>query len=428
MRRVAVIGTRSRFSRGLLVVALLASSPPSARAQTQLDAQIRYYRAQLAKDPMHWPSYAGLGATYLLKAHATGEFIYYAKAEEALKRSLQLQPNYEALRYLTTLYVAQHRFQEAIAYGQQTVEAWPGDTQSYVPLSDAYYAVGDYERATEVAQKMLTIKPDFYALSHWARCRYVHGDVAGAISQMEQALVIAAQDKPDRSLISWGYVQLGSYYFGMGDVSRAERAYQQALAASPDDALALEHLAEVCAARRDFTAAITLYKKLLKRRPNPEWQAALAEVYAQVGHAVQAQRLRRQAEAAYRRAISSGRVEYYRHLARLYLDQDVNVAEALTLAQKDLEVRHDVYAYDTLAWAYYKNGRLEEAARAIQEALRWGTKDASLFFHAGMIYYRLGDAPRARDHLERALATNPYFSASDIDIARAVMKDLARPQ
>jgi tetratricopeptide (TPR) repeat protein len=410
----------------LLVVVLLVGYFPPASAQKQPDAQIRYYRAKLAKDPMHWPSYAGLGIAYLLKARATDEFVYYAKAEEALKRSLQLQPNYEALRYLAAVYVAQHRFKEAITYGLQTVETWPSDTQSYVFLSDAYAAIGDYERAAEVVQKMLAIKVDFYALSHSARCRYVRGDVEGAVGQMQQALTMAAQDELSQQLTPWGYVQLGSYYFGMGDLARAEQAYQQALAASPNDALAIEHLAELRTAQKNFAAAVKLYKKLLTRRLHPEWQAALADVYAQAGQTAKAQRLRRQAEAAYRRAIGEGRVDYYRHLARWYLDHDLSVAEALTLAQKDLDVRHDVYAYDTLAWAYYKNGRTEEAARVMPEALRWGTKDALLFFHAGMIYYRLGDAAQARDYLERALATNPYFNAADIEMARTVVKELAR--
>ncbi|MCS6804597.1 MAG: tetratricopeptide repeat protein [Acidobacteriota bacterium] len=408
----------------LLVVLLLSSW---VYAQQQPDKQIEYYRAKLAKDPLHWPSHAGLGAAYLRKARDTDDVAYYAKAEEALKRSLHLQPNYEALLHLTALYVAQHRFQEAISYGWQAVEAVPSDTESYVYLSDAYFASGDYERATEVAVKMLAIKPDFYALTHSARCRYVRGDMEGALNQMQQALTVAVQDKVGQSLISWGYVQLGSHYFGVGDLNRAEQAYQQALAASPNDTLAIEHLAELRTAQRNFKAAIALYRKLLKQRANPEWQAALAGVYAQMGYTAQARRLRRQAEAAYRRAIAAGRVDYYRHLAHLYLDHDVNLAEALTLAQKDIELRRDVFAYDTLAWAYYKNGRYEQAAQTIQEALRWGIKDAELFFHAGMIYYRLGDATQARDYLERALATNPYFNASDSDMARTIIKQLARP-
>ena len=48
--------------------------------------------------------------------------------------------------------------------------------------------------------------------------------------------------------------------------------------------------------------------------------------------------------------------------------------------------------------------------RYSQEALKLGTKDALLFFHAGMIHDKLGNRPEARAFLEHGLALNPYFS------------------
>ena len=43
------------------------------------------------------------------------------------------------------------------------------------------------------------------------------------------------------------------------------------------------------------------------------------------------------------------------------------------------------------------------------DALRLGTRDARLLFHAGMIHKALGDPDRARDYLGQALALNPRF-------------------
>ncbi len=391
-------------------------------AQKGANEQIRYYRTNLAKDPKHWPSYAGLGVAYLLKARETDDFSYYAKAEKALKRSQELQPNYDALRYLGAVCVAQHRFKEGIKYGLQTVETWPSDTQSYVFLDDAYLGIGDYESAAQVVQKMLAIKADFYALNHSARLRHIRGDVDEAIQEMQRALTMASQDEMSQALAPWCSVQLGSYYFGRGDLEKAEGSYQKALTASPNYTLGVEHLAELRTAQKKYPEAIELYQRLLKRRGNAAWQAALADLYAQSGHAGEARRLLRETETAYRRAIAAGRVDYYRHLARLYLDHDQRLPEALSLAQKDLDVRHDVYAYDMLAWAYYKTERYQDAAKSIQEALRWGTKDAELFFHAGMIYYRSSDIPKAKDYLQRALTTNPYFNQAQAETARTILK------
>ena len=102
----------------------------------------------------------------------------------------------------------------------------------------------------------------------------------------------------------------------------------------------------------------------------------------------------------------------------------MKLGEALDLARKELDVRRDIYTYDVLAWALYKNGKVGEALPAMTEALRLGTKDARLFFHAGMIHQAVGDAQKAREFLEKALATNPRFHVLQADVAQQAFEKL----
>ena len=46
------------------------------------------------------------------------------------------------------------------------------------------------------------------------------------------------------------------------------------------------------------------------------------------------------------------------------------------------------------------------------DALKLGTRDARLLFHAGMIHKAVGGSDRARDYLGQALALNPPFICS----------------
>ena len=108
---------------------------------------------------------------------------------------------------------------------------------------------------------------------------------------------------------------------------------------------------------------------------------------------------------------TAGQPEYRRVLSLFYADHDRDLPRALELARQDLQERQDIYGHDALAWALLKNGHPEEAARAMTEALKLGTRDARLFFHAGMIYHRLRDPSKARDYLGRALALNPQLLA-----------------
>ena len=99
-------------------------------------------------------------------------------------------------------------------------------------------------------------------------------------------------------------------------------------------------------------------------------------------------------------------------------------SEALALAHKEFEVRHDIYTWDALAWALYKNGKYQEASDAIDNALRPGTRDALLFFHAGMIASRLGQTSQAKERLQTALSINPQFHVIYSDVARQQLKML----
>jgi tetratricopeptide (TPR) repeat protein len=111
-----------------------------------------------------------------------------------------------------------------------------------------------------------------------------------------------------------------------------------------------------------------------------------------------------------------------RHLARFYCDHDRKLSEALRLAQEDLSSREDIFAYDTLAWALYKSDRPREAAAEVERAMKLGTQSAPLFYHAGMIYHRLGDSDKARELLHRALLLNPRFSLADSENARRALR------
>ena len=63
-----------------------------------------------------------------------------------------------------------------------------------------------------------------------------------------------------------------------------------------------------------------------------------------------------------------------------------------------------------LAWALARTGRCEEALGWSKRSLRLGTRDASLFFHRGMIERCLGRDADARRWFRLALDTNPHFS------------------
>ncbi len=113
-----------------------------------------------------------------------------------------------------------------------------------------------------------------------------------------------------------------------------------------------------------------------------------------------------------------------RHLALFLADREIQLDLALESARKELKVREDVHAYDVLAWTLFKSGQKEAAWEAMQNALRIGTRDAKMHYHAGMIARGLGQTELAKEHLSRALEINPHFGFTEPEEVRKILSEL----
>lgn len=222
--------------------------------------------------------------------------------------------------------------------------------------------------------------------------------------------------------IAWTEFMLGEQFFQSGDLSAAEASEAASLADFPRYHRALAAMGQIRGEQGKLPEAISWYKQAIAIIPLPVYVAALGDHYSASGDAAQAQKQYALVEYIGKLSAINQQV-FNRDLATFYADHDVKLTDALALARKELEVRHDVYTSDALAWALLKNGQLDEARTAIEQALRMGTQDALMEYHAGMICNTLGDRAKATHHLRRALAINPHFH---ILFATRAIQTLAR--
>jgi tetratricopeptide (TPR) repeat protein len=227
---------------------------------------------------------------------------------------------------------------------------------------------------------------------------------------------------PARETIAWCRWQLGDTAFNIGAYETAEKHYRESLVTFPDYYRALGGLARVRAARGALDEAIELYQRAIKIVPEPIFIAALGDLQKLAG---------RTPEAAAQYALvaqmaqlsATGGALHDRQLALFYADHDLKTAEAYQIAQREYAARQDIYGADALAWTALKAGKLAEAQQAIKEALRLGTQDAKLFYHAGMIARAAGDKAAARAHLQRAVQLNPQFDPLQAPLAQQALAE-----
>jgi tetratricopeptide (TPR) repeat protein len=412
-----------------IIVAILGLSGFGTDASAQsmpTDNQITYYQQWLKRNPRNSRAYHALGDALIRKARETGDPGYFNRAEEALKKSLEIAPkNAGAMRHLAYVFYSRHEFEPAAIHARKAIEMDGKDGDTFGILGDALLEVGKYDEAKLAYEKMMQLEDSLYSWSRLAGLKSMQGDTSGSIADLERAIAAGKTAKQPAESLAWTEWQLGSDHFAQGNLKDAETYYRQSLQTYPNYYRALAGLAQLRAAQKKYDEAIDLYQHTIAILPMPDYAAALGDIYSKIGRPEQARRQYDLVEYIGRLS-SLNKLLYNRELAYFYADHGLKPKEGLELAQRELDYRQDIYAYDVVAWNLYKNGRVAEARGAIEKALSLGTRDAKLFYHAGMIYHSLDLKDKAKEYLARALSTNPFFHPIFAEAAAQVLEQLQR--
>lgn len=385
----------------------------------QADLRIKLWQSEVVRDTDNHLSYDRLAAAYAQKARETGDIGYFQLAESALQASLKLESTHDdaapAFTELATVHLAEHRFREAGDDAVRAIALLPTDMAAYPYAGDAQLELGNYDAAEKFYGQIVKPKDgmlhpgiEFLVASHGAGLDWIKGDTSRATEDLKRAIVLGQEMHVPAENLAWTDFMLGEQFFLMGDLAAAEESEASSLRDFPRYHRALAAMGQIRAAQGRYAEAVQFYKDAIAIIPLPLYLAALGDVYAVTGdHA--------NAEKQYATVEFIGKLNeinqqvYNRELAVFYADHDRMLPEAVTLAEKEFELRHDVYTSDALAWTLLKNGQTAKAKDEMGKALRMGTKDALMEYHAGMIDAALGDRAEEKTHLERALAINPHF-------------------
>jgi tetratricopeptide (TPR) repeat protein len=364
--------------------------------------------------------YNTIAAEFIRNARTTGDFSLNSNAEAAIKKSLEIEPqNFDSRKLQASLHLTFHRFGEALKLGTELQKEAPQDSFIYGILTDANVELGNYEAAVSSVQKMVDLKPNMSSYTRVAHVRKLHGDAEGAIESFTTATKIA--DPADIEAQAWCFVNLGNEQYKIGKYADAEKSYDSALKIFPSYPAGMVGKAQSLANKGNYENAIAFYLNAQNKTPLTETVIELGNLYAKTGNIEKAKQQYQLAEVIEQKLGNTDQ----RRLALLWADNDEKLAEALEIARKEHSLRKDIFTADIFAWCLYKNGNFEEAKVAITEAMRLKTKDAGIFYHAGMIEKKLGNNKEAKRLLALALQTNPAFDILQTDKAKVALLELS---
>jgi tetratricopeptide (TPR) repeat protein len=399
----------------------VGSSTGAPDTRSPVERQLETVQAQLRQNPNDVKALGQLGQIYLQRARETGDPAYYPRAETAFKSALDHDGNnLAAIVGLGSLALSRHQFRDALTWGERARTLAPQTAAVYGVMGDAQTELGLYPEAVATFQKMIDLRPDLASYSRVSYARELHGQMDGAIDAMRQAADAGA---PGDEGTAWTRVQLGTLYFTTGQLDAAETEYRHALFEVPNYLHAEAGLGRVAAARGDYAAAITWYKQATATVPVTQYVIELGDIYAAAGQpqAAADQYALVQVQA---RLLAANGVNDDLEFALFAADHPaagLSPAEVVAQARAALAARPTIYGHDVLAWALYRAGQYDEAAREITAAFALGTQDPLLSFHAAAIAEARGDTATARQDYQAALRINPHFSVLHAPEAQAAL-------
>jgi tetratricopeptide (TPR) repeat protein len=390
------------------------TSAPTSPTQSEIDR----LQEAVAADPDDAESQRDLGLALLQRVRETADPSLYQPAETAFETARRLAPD-DALVLVGIggLQLGKHEFAAALETGRQAAELSPTLATARAVIVDALVELGRYDEADEAAGEMLALSTDLSTLARVSYLAELRGKLDAALSAMRMAAA-----SPGLAPENTAYVEalLGNLLVYTGDPAGAADAYETALRLVPAHAPSLAGQARLAVGAGKLDDAIALFGRAADIVPLPEYVIALGDAQEAAGLSDAALRSFALARAEIKLFQASG-VVVDLDLALFEADHG-DPARALEFARTAHEAAPTVRAADALAWALHRLGRDADAAPFVTEALRLGSRDPLLRYHAGAIEAARGET--ARRDLELAVETDPGFSATGIAEARRLLAAL----
>jgi tetratricopeptide (TPR) repeat protein len=358
------------------------------------------------------------------------------EAEAAYQQALQAAAPLDRVRAARALGEVAKKRQNWDAAQQHfltALAAEPRNPELLRALGELDYARKDYAASARWLRELLAVKPEARDREFLVNVLEAGQDYRGVIEEV-QKLLPQAQDPEERRRF---YRSLGFAYSKLGDHGRAAQAFQEA-ASIKEELASLEALVHSLEQAGRLEEASQQLRELLKRRPDAatllklglllerqrksdealhHLRAAAAgplprelKVLAlkQAGHIHY--RLGRYAEARQSFEAAASLAPRDPAVLQSLAEAEIKLGrmkEALELQKKAAQLRKEVRPpgalLESLGFLSLGEGRHQEAADYLEQAIAAGRDSAVIRENLGLVYYKLQKWNKALEHLQQAL-------------------------
>lgn len=316
-----------------------------------------------------------MDSDFLSSAHELEKELKWAEAATLYERILEKTPSVDLYERAAWCFSRAGVYQKAIEYLIILHEREPFSAKWLYMIGYQYYCKKEWMLAIEWFERALAIYPDYFVVKY--RLAYAYIQTAGAYMKLTKAEYWKAI----------GHLKDCHKLWETFDDTKKQRERNTYFDVNFLNGKILMDLP------RHYLEAISLFKKALSIKPNDEFaNYNLAKTYYLSGD--------------YQNAIAnipSGNQYYVVELTAYTEAKLGNYDRAISLVRKLLLRRKKDYLYSFLAEVYLLKNDLDEAYKAINEALLIGKANHKNVYIAAKVYYQYGLLDKAIENLDRGI-------------------------
>ena len=393
----------------------------------RIEKLIRFYQTRVETAPDDPAMRDRLGDAFLQYARITGDHHDFDQATAVFRSSINIDEA-GAAPWLGMTYslAGVHRFEEALTAARSALVRLPERDEPLAAVGDMHFALGNIREADLIFRELAARSISMESLVRLAQVDESLGRLDDADIRYHEALDAGRLLKVPAERLQWLHTVIAEFDLSRGDFAGAEAHLAAVLGPDNDRAIgahthrAVWLQAQLAGWRGDDARSLALMRELVKSFPRSLYLTTLAMAEAKAGNAESA---RTGFDAVGRLLASDADHDVIGH-TREYVDfichhagdaaggSSAELARAVSLARRELaQVRHDATAYETLAWALFHVGSVEEAESVMQEALRRGPGSARRLWRASEIFAASDNRIAMERARRRAVEINPNIAS-----------------
>ena len=311
-------------------------------------------------------------------SHLANATAYLAEANE-----LSYEESPSILRALAKNYISEHRFRKALSSLEKAENLEYQLQATYKMLYDVHMELGNDKMAYAYLER-LDDKGSFDYTIRQAKWQDHIGDLDEAIFKMNLALK-SAEESANENLILWTVTNLGDFYGHKGDIRLSYEHYLRALELDPANAYAKKGLAWIAFSHeKNVEEANRILDNINKYYDTPDYLLLRAEMAEYNGDELSKEGYLEQYFESMN-LIGDQAHMYNKYNVMLYADSTETREEAKCIAMEEISLRPISQSYSLLAYAYLKDGEIDEATRIVYEQIIGHTSEPEPLLIAAMV-------------------------------------------